>query len=1188
MVSSWFRSDAGKGTVQDVVKALYPKNKGEPDRARFSQLILEHGEKVLQDWAVAAYSFPEVYDLSSPCLPQQKKGVQWEQSPRKAHGQKSRRNSSQSSHFVQNGNASVDKDLYPTLNMTKTEGRLHLCSGSIIFEPTDTSRAIVRCSFQFMTEAPKEYPVDHSFAAMCIDCSVSKHVVIWQSHQAFESVPVPARFQFTFLHSTPTMFVALCQELFLLGQQSRGAKGASAELDQLLQPMMDRPFNINNLVDVREQVLSTHLRCQSLKPLQVQPGVLVVTVDRIYFQPAIGVLDESTETRAISWPQRDVLATARRYKGLQDSALEIYWKDGCSTLLAFERRHHREQVLRELPNYVPCLTDRDFVVQVAHEWQQKTISNYEYLLAVNSAAGRSFHDLSRYPVFPWVVADYDSAKLDLNDEKTFRDLSKPVGALNEHRLQYFRTRLEGMEDMEEAFLYGTHYSAPGYVLFYLARSMPEHMLCLQNGKFDAPDRMFDSIKRCFNCALTNHADVKELIPEFYNAHHDFDFLINARGLQLGAMQNGDRVNDVELPPWARSARDFIKKNRSALESEICTRQLPRWIDLIFGCKSRGEGALQAMNLFHRTAYLGPRDLADMASEEERLRAELQATEFGIVPDLLFCGSHPTRDCEITDDAFVAIDVGRASSKEEFTAKREAWELLDPPSNTSHEENFTGQVKLSLAQQAVDRANSQKEIGHQSDPSQSKLSGPHGIGPSSGIISTKGEIDRSLPLQGIGESLVTQAIDTLSSLPSPKRTELARSPSQESLPQVENLRISTSSTPSDWDMKIIERKRIHNDSISGCVLYFESDDETLSPMLATTSLDGGLMVHKICQDSSPEGKSRGFSSTLTRFSYNTIMSRGLANQSPQTKLEEYRTHASRDPLACLVLAVDGSGGQVAFAGGHDDVVLAYGINSSCAVASLYSHRDAVTGLALISRTPLDSDNALWLEGSTHILVSGSWDATVKVWSTTVASGETVSISREPLAELFDADSSIVCVSAKVIPTGGVVIGAGCADGSLIVWNVHSDGVQVVIHSEPARRGSGACSVVEWTMESGSLHLFAAFATGKIASYSLTDGVLRRKSAVSVGVAILSIAYAKGSLLVGCADGGLRLIAVRDGACFDTKPTLWRAVNHQSAPGISSISISCRDRQSVQAECICCTGGADGSIALFELKRTQPLL
>jgi len=51
---------------------------------------------------------------------------------------------------------------------------------------------------------------------------------------------------------------------------------------------------------------------------------------------------------------------------------------------------------------------------------------------------------------------------------------------------------ERYDDMPEPkFLYGSHYSTPGYVLFYLARIAPEYVLCLQNGKFDQPDRMFN-------------------------------------------------------------------------------------------------------------------------------------------------------------------------------------------------------------------------------------------------------------------------------------------------------------------------------------------------------------------------------------------------------------------------------------------------------------------------------------------------------------------------------------------------------------------------------------------------------------------------------------------------------------------------------------------------------------------------
>lgn len=41
-------------------------------------------------------------------------------------------------------------------------------------------------------------------------------------------------------------------------------------------------------------------------------------------------------------------------------------------------------------------------------WQRREISNFEYLMYLNSLAGRTHSDLMQYPVFPWVLADYHS------------------------------------------------------------------------------------------------------------------------------------------------------------------------------------------------------------------------------------------------------------------------------------------------------------------------------------------------------------------------------------------------------------------------------------------------------------------------------------------------------------------------------------------------------------------------------------------------------------------------------------------------------------------------------------------------------------------------------------------------------------------------------------------------------------
>ncbi len=63
---------------------------------------------------------------------------------------------------------------------------------------------------------------------------------------------------------------------------------------------------------------------------------------------------------------------------------------------------------------------------------------------LNQAGNRSFSDLSQYPIFPWVLSNFTSEELDLKNTSNYRDLSKPIGAINEERLQHFLMRYEGM------------------------------------------------------------------------------------------------------------------------------------------------------------------------------------------------------------------------------------------------------------------------------------------------------------------------------------------------------------------------------------------------------------------------------------------------------------------------------------------------------------------------------------------------------------------------------------------------------------------------------------------------------------------------------------------------------------------------------------------------------------------------
>ena len=83
--------------------------------------------------------------------------------------------------------------------------------------------------------------------------------------------------------------------------------------------------------------------------------------------------------------------------------------------------------------------DRHVALEMAEtareSWRRTEMTNFEYLMILNTLAGRSYNDLTQYPVFPWVLADYSSEILDFNKSSTFRDLSKPVGALDPKRFE---------------------------------------------------------------------------------------------------------------------------------------------------------------------------------------------------------------------------------------------------------------------------------------------------------------------------------------------------------------------------------------------------------------------------------------------------------------------------------------------------------------------------------------------------------------------------------------------------------------------------------------------------------------------------------------------------------------------------------------------------------------------------------
>ena len=98
----------------------------------------------------------------------------------------------------------------------------------------------------------------------------------------------------------------------------------------------------------------------------------------------------------------------------------------------------------------------------------------------------------------------------------FRDLTKPIGAINKHRLRKLKDLYE-MQARDKTstnppHLYPTHYSTPGYVSYFLIRKIPEFIVRLQNGVFSPSDRIFRCVESAYYNTMNGIADFKELIP----------------------------------------------------------------------------------------------------------------------------------------------------------------------------------------------------------------------------------------------------------------------------------------------------------------------------------------------------------------------------------------------------------------------------------------------------------------------------------------------------------------------------------------------------------------------------------------------------------------------------------------------------------------------------------------------------
>ena len=428
--------------------------------------------------------------------------------------------------------------------------------------------------------------------------------------------------------------------------------------------------------------------CELLSKYTIYNGLIILNkksiifcTDNIKSKNYLSILNVELEKHdrvKMKWNIKDIIEIQRRRIVQRKTGLEIFFVGGFSIYINLPPDENDVQELHDLlmglresftfsNPFSKIRSTRNQKLLEANKyterWLSGEISNFHYLMVLNNYAGRSYHDLSQYPVFPWVMMlckakndsknemmmadDFELGEHDLFNEEimeliSFRNMTKPVGALGtSNRVKTYLEKFDQSNSFSNApnYHYGSHYSSPAIVLHYLIRLSPytEGAKAIQNGHFDLADRLFFSINHTFKNAMEEMSDVRELIPEFYSIP---EFFINTNKLDLGISQTGDRIHNVLLPKWAKgNPYIFVYIISRLLESTCITLTLKNWIDLIFGCKQVGDEAEKSMNIFYYLTYEDYVDMDDIR-ESDKQGIETQVVHFGQTPSKLFSKPHP--------------------------------------------------------------------------------------------------------------------------------------------------------------------------------------------------------------------------------------------------------------------------------------------------------------------------------------------------------------------------------------------------------------------------------------------------------------------------------------------------------------------------------------------------------------------
>ena len=155
-----------------------------------------------------------------------------------------------------------------------------------------------------------------------------------------------------------------------------------------------------------------------------------------------------------------------------------------------------------------------FISNIKDLWKLNKISTLEYLMWINIYGNRSFRDIAQYPVFPWLLCNYESDYFEdlLLSEENIRDLRLPLGMQcideksRKRKEDYIETYKIMVMDLYNENLIKFKMKEEDYM--DEPNSNIENINKRDSGKFEhILSEDLNLIKKNFSSSLLNHLDI---------------------------------------------------------------------------------------------------------------------------------------------------------------------------------------------------------------------------------------------------------------------------------------------------------------------------------------------------------------------------------------------------------------------------------------------------------------------------------------------------------------------------------------------------------------------------------------------------------------------------------------------------------------------------------------------------------